>query len=309
MEDLIYKHKIARIEKKASPTPLKLPKKVTCRIVELSLPASHQVKLKKSGALYDEEGENKFSENKKQNQATSERERDVRQITTTDKTKSFPSIDPKTDLLNLATSTNGNFQSSVQSSSSSSSSPISKSFSSPTVKEMLTASVKNLHKFSKNKLKSNSSRDSLLKTELQTETFTILKQLASIQPCQKINNNQSTKKHTNLSTKNWQAAKEKNPCLDEKKSLPALCSTNSQLPALVIQNSFKERNLHQFSSQEESIKLRRKAQRRQEAEEKYEKFKRALAFSNKPNEDSKLAIISKCQTVVKPVVTVRGVTV
>lgn len=308
MRILSYKPKSTMTERKMLPTSLNLQEKVMCRVVDLSLPKSHQITLKKANIVLTNETEEKCSETDKTDKVP-KINRDCNENEEKETTSSS-SDDSRNDLLILAINSSRSSQSSVLSQACSSLSSGSVSTRSPTVKEMLTAAVKNLHPFDKLEGDSENGRKNVSKNELLSESPPQPKQFISLHPYRKPVTKQSLKKFIKLSTKNWALTKEKESSKKEENSLLLPPTKNSpSLPSLVIENSFKETNLLQFSSQDESFKLKRRARQRQEAAEKYEEFKRALTLNSKPKEGSKLAIISKCQTVVKPRVTVKGVIV
>ena len=310
-----------------------------CRVVELSLPNNSELQLpmpKNSKNQKETLTKLPASNEDYSNECDSEKEilnKIIKKAKIArEKLKKLDLGDPQDDILTVAISTSRSCQSSVLSHAVSSLSPnsLSPSNPSPTVKQLLTATVKDFRSSkidcSQTQADEKSQQIQKLATSHEIEfnpanpkEFSA-KQFVSQKTKRKLSNKFSMRKYIEGMYKTTEAkrlAQNKQSCLIQGKTLQKSQEVaDSPLPLLTISptkslsKDNKEANsikTCRFSPQSDSTKLKQRAQQRQEAVEKYEQFKRAVALERKNQRESKLAIISKCHTVVKPQVSLKTV--
>ena len=294
-----------------------------CRVVDLSLPNSYELQLQKS-IKSSEEITDKTSQDVELPSENLELKKEVfdikvkKEACTIEKIKKLNLGDPQDDTLTIAIGTSRSCQSSVLSHAVS---PNSSAFSnqSQTVKELLTATVKDLnpfnhiHQFRDNEKSDGASKILNFRQNASHSSDPKTKPLASLKTYRKFRRKRSVKKFIEDSPSQANEKKEgKDACLIEGKMLRKHKDHSSSLP--VLDDDFKKSFKHaaqdltkmpKVSPQTDSAKLRKRAQERKEAAEKYEQFKRAMALDNQTQHIAKLAILSKCQTVVKPQVSLK----
>jgi len=307
-----------------------------CKVVELSLPDNYDFQLPttKSTPSQNEDPEKyhiSIDESSDPSEVNRESLHNIirKSHSPSDKLKKLDLGEPQDDALNLAIGTSRSCQSSVLSHAISTKSP--NTFPplnhSPTVKELLTAAVKDLtpKKTDKQSSQTNEKSQKLTKSHELEISFDKLKdvsakEFASLKTYRKHSYKAGLRKYID-GLYNMPGDKRSNrgkkPCVIEGKTfqkskdcedspLLSLRISPSKPPRKELDNSKTDI----FSPQTDSAKLRKRARQRQEAAEKYEQFKLAMALDKKKQQEAnKLAIISKCQTVVKPQVSLKTVAI
>ena len=307
-----------------------------CRVVELSLPNNYEFQLpapSKNNLTFNEIIDKpQPSLDDVSNHGYEDRAVQHRLIKKShfanDKLKKLDLGEPQDDALTFAIGTSRSCQSSVLSHAVSSLSPNSTPTNhTPTVKEILTAAVKDLspkkldnkQSLQPDKTAQKSPKTHELEINLDKSKHDSAKQLVSLKTYRKLCYKPALRKYIEglyQPTDEKRLFRDKKSCVIEGKTLQkSKKSDSSPLPSLrVSPNKSALKNpeitkMDHFLPQTDSAKLRKRARQRQEAAEKYEQFKRAIALDTKRHEEAKLAIVSKCQTVVKSQVSIKTVAI
>ncbi|CAK8694329.1 unnamed protein product [Clavelina lepadiformis] len=313
------KFRYSYTERKPLCPPFHLQEKTMCRVVELSMPDSHLRQSKEEEEMTKKEDKKQAPEQQNNNSGSSQKfklsKKAKHHINDQSSLENLSEIENRNDdVVTVALGTSRSCQSSVLSNALSSLSERSTSHK-HTVREMLTASVRDLHPFSTNGIEEEIDK---LAQETVTgnqsdstdgERTTKDKQIVSLQTYRNLGYKPSMRRymqelytpasHTPISAKD--------SCLISGKPLRKKEMLPEPLPPTFDGKSRLDFDHNKVQQNICATKLLKRVRQRQIAAETYESIKRVVTLQSTRPRGPKLAIFSKCHTVVKPQVSIRGV--
>ena len=302
--------------KKFMSPSLHLQDKVMCRVVDLALPSNCEIPfLKPAKSLKALDDKNSletilFSESSETSRQTGHKIKCEPGPLTKIKKLDLNADDP----LEPAIGTSRSTQSSVLSRAVDSWSPHSTGtpHRSPTVKEVLASAIKNLEALDQNRPQKVCDQTKKQKNGNEEDAKGQTKQSLSLSTYRRLSYNPSTRKFIESLYRpaaDDHIKKSRTPCSIKGKPLQNFSELpeSSSLNINHQKKSRKQKKETKFTSSfNDSTALQIKSQQRQQAAEKFERFKNAIKLDNRKPPLTRLAIVSKCQTVVKPQVSIKS---